>query len=1143
MNEEKQQPANRRFPLRLQRLPAGVGGMMFVFLFSIPGFAGVPHGNEPAGNRFPGGRPAKESANPAATRTLWVDNKAEATPGPVDDSHRKEVNDPGIPDFSFLFPPEYVPAGGEIGQIATKSVTGKVTNSKGEAVAGVSVTEQGTSNGAVTSATGEYNIAVAGEGAVLVFNHVGYGTRSETVGSRSVINVVLEAGGAKELGEVVVTALGIRKESRKLGYSTSSVKVDELVQNRTTNVMKSLEGKIAGLEIAPPTAGAGSSNRIRLRGQAGFNGQNNAPLIVINGLPMDQGARSAEGQPGTDQGDNLQQINPDDVESMTVLKGATAAALYGSRASNGAIIITTKNGAKNSKFGIEVSSNFAADEILDFTNYQTVYGTGSNGVRPSSQATAQSTGNLSWGEKYDGAPTYQYDGVMRPYLPDKNRFKEFYRTGTSYTNSIALSGGNTTTSYRASFSNLDVKGISPDNSYHKKIFNLGLNSKIAEKLTLQVNINYTHEENKNPPIVGVQGIGYSSFLHRVPLTLAIETLKKSVVGPDGSLLSTNPFNALLTNPYYLIGRMFNVTKRDRLLGTVSVRYDFKKWLYLQGRVNSDIGYSNNEANLPHGVGVPLRNSSNTGWVGTYGVNQSFSRQMNMDFLVGTSHTFGDFSIDGSVGGNQFIVNSNNTTQNVTDFVVKDIYSIANGITKTQDYTINRLQVNSLYAFADLGYKNFLYLNLTDRDDYFSVLTPPSSILANPKNSYNYYSAGASFIFSELMPSSKFINYGKLRVSYANTGNANGVNPFSSQLTYTIASQLFGTYPIGTIANNANPNPKLGPQSVKEREIGLELKTLKSRLNIDIAVYDKRTHGQILNVDLSPASGFNSTLVNVAKLKNTGVEIMLDGVPIKNAAFSWNITANGAYNTSKVLELNPGQQRQLVVFFNGTGNEFLGSLVYDVGKEMNQLIANTYLRDSKGQVMLNSAGRLLPSTTPRNFGSANYKWIGGISNTLQYRNLSLLVHVDGKFGGKVFSSTALNGLRSGMSQQSLVGRSGVVFNGVLPNGSANTISVSPQIFYADYRTQQIADPFVFSSDFVKLRNITLSYDLTRLMVKKTKIVKGLAISAYCRNAAVLLKRIPNVDPEAFASSSDSRLGYEQHTEPTTRTLGINLNVKF
>ncbi|MBK5270224.1 MAG: TonB-dependent receptor plug domain-containing protein, partial [Bacteroidia bacterium] len=268
-----------------------------------------------------------------------------------------------------------------IANVIAKPVTGKVTNDKGESLIGVSVSEQGTSNGAVTNQGGYYSIAVAGNNSILVFEHVGYDTKTETVGTRTVINVVLQTQ-TKELEEIVVTALGIKKESRKLGYAASTVKVDEIAQNRTTNVMKSLEGKIAGLEIAPPTAGAGASTRIRLRGQSGFSGQVNSPLIVINGLPMDQDARSAEGAPGVDQGDNLQQINQDDIESMTVLKGSTAAALYGSRASNGAIIITTKSGAKNSRFGVEYTSNFAADEVLDYHNYQTIYGTGVGGNRP-----------------------------------------------------------------------------------------------------------------------------------------------------------------------------------------------------------------------------------------------------------------------------------------------------------------------------------------------------------------------------------------------------------------------------------------------------------------------------------------------------------------------------------------------------------------------------------------------------------------------------------------------------------------------------------------------------------------------------------------------------------------------------------------
>jgi len=1033
--------------------------------------------------------------------------------------------------------------------VMAQQVNGTVTSSDdGTPIPGASVIVKGTTNGTTTDADGKYNLD-AGGSATLVFSFVGYATQEVQVGSMTLVNVSLVPD-IQSLQEVVVTALGIKKESRQLGYAASTVKVDELVQNRTNNMMTSLEGKIAGLNIAPPAAGAGASTRIRLRGQSGFAGQTNSPLIVINGLPMDQGARSAEGGGApVDQGDALSQVNQDDIESMTVLKGATAAALYGVRAANGAIIITTKSGAKNSKFGLEFTSNIAADEIRDFTNYQTQYGTGSNGVRPATQAQAQSMGNLSWGEKYDGVPTVQYDGVSRPYLPSTSRFKDFYRTGTTLMNTIAISGGNATTSYRASFANQDANGVSPNNNYHKRIFNVGLNSKVTEKLTLQTNINYTHEENNNPPQVGSQGTGFSSFLHRTPLTMSIATLKEHNANPDGSILSTNPFNALLTNPYFLMGRMFNYTRRDRFLGTVLLRYDFTKWLYAQGRINADMGYSNNEFNFPIGVNA-LRNGTNTGWQGTYNTNTNFNKDLNADFLLGTNQKVGNFSIGASVGGNMRIVNNDIVAQGVTDFVVRDVYSIANGVTKTQNFTVSRQQINSIYAFADIGYKDFLYLNITDRIDYFSVLTPPRSIVEKPNNSFNYPSVSASFIFSELLSSTRWLDYGKVRMSVAKVGNVNGVLPYSNQLSYAIDAQPFGAYSVATIATagapgtNDYPNPLIKPYTVVEQEIGIELKTLHSRLNFDIAAYDKRTYDQILRAPLSPATGYTGTNINVGKLKNTGIEIMVDATPVKGTNFSWNITVNGAYNTSEVLALGAGQTRQLIVNFNNTGNEFLGSLVYDVGKQMNQLIAYTYLRDANGQIMLDASGKLQRAKDQVNFGTANSNLTGGVVNTLRYKSLSLLFQFDGKFGGKVFSSTALNGLRSGMSQESLVGRDGgVIFDGVLPDGSRNTsTTVSPQIFYADYRNLQIADPFVFS-DFIKLRNITLTYDLTPFVTKNTKFLKGLTLSAYCLNAALLLSHIPNVDPEAFASSSDTRLGYEQHTEPTTRTFGLNLNAKF
>lgn len=1017
-----------------------------------------------------------------------------------------------------------------------KQINGQVTSSTNkDPMPGVGITIKGTTRGTTTDASGKFKIEAAST-ETLVFSFIGFISQEVKVGNISSLDVSLVED-TQNLEEVIVTALGIKKESKKLGYSAESVKVNEIQQNRTVNVMTSLEGKIAGLDITPPSSGAGSSTKVRLRGQSAFAGANNSPLIVINGLPMDQGARGANGNASIDLGDNMQQFNPDDVESMTVLKGATAAAIYGSRAANGAIIITTKNGNKNTGIGVEYSANYASDEVLDFTDFQYEYGQGQAGVRPTTQGQAITTGQFGWGAKYDGQPSIQFDGVSRPYLPAKNRIKDFYRNGSAFTNTIALSGGNATGSFRASFSNQDALGISPNNNYHKKIFNAGINQSISKNLSMTFNINYTNEINNNPPQVGVQGVGTPNFLYRLSNSIGLDVLQEKAVADNGTERQTSGFQTTLINPYYIMDRQFIKNKRDRFLSTATVKYDILKWLYIQGRVNMDYGVTFLEQNLPTGVGTStLLNQAGTGYNGTYGVNTNTGRQMNMDFLLAGNKELGNFSIDASFGGNIFTNRNRTFDQSVTDFTVKDLYSIENGITKSQTYGVYNEQVNSLYGLAELGYKDLVYLNLTGRKDWFSVL--------NPQNNSSFYpSVSGSFIFSELLRDVSWLDYGKLRGSYADVGSSNGINAFSGLLTYGILQNPFNGYPLGNINNTNSPNPLLRPFSVSEKEIGIELKLFKSRVNLDVAYYDKQTRDQILTVVVSNASGYNGTPLNLGSLQNRGFEFMLDVVPVKTSNFMWKASFNTAINNTKVLSLAPNTNRLVVTSFGG--NEFIGSLVYEVGQPLNQLAAKTYRRNANGDIVVGANGRLLASEgADVLFGSALPKFIGGWNNTFSYKNLSLLVHIDYKAGGKVLSSTALNGLRQGHTKASLVGREGgVLFPGVYANGEKNTSKVDPQLFYTDYRNLQIADPFLFKSDFIKLRNITLNYDATRFLSSKVKFIKGLTLSASCRNVLIIKKYIDDLDPESFASSGDSRVGYEQTSLPTTRTYGVNLNVKF
>lgn len=1043
-----------------------------------------------------------------------------------------------------------------------KSVSGTVTDQNGQPLPGVSIYIEGTSTGTTSDFDGKYTIAVNSDQAVLVFSFIGMTRVVRTVGANTVIDVVMVED-AQGLDEVVVTALGIQKESKRLGYSVTSVDADDMVTNRTTNMMESLTGKVAGLNITPPAAGAGSSMQIRLRGQAAFAGANNAPLIVLNGLPMDQGARGANGAgelAGRDRGDNLQNINPDDIESMTVLKGSTAAALYGVRAANGAIIITTKSGSKERGIGVDFTSSYTTSHALNFMDeiLQTEYGIGQNGLRPQTQGDAQAQGQFGFGARLDGAPTINFDGVMRPYSANPNRLFEFFRTGSNLTNTIALSGGGANGSFRASFSNVSASGIQPENEYKKKIFNIGINHNITEKLKLQLNINYANEENINPPQIGTQGPGAVNFFTRMGISTPLEAFRESAINQTtGSELQTNGFLGTINNPYYQLqkGQFFN-DERNRLLSTATLRYEFTDWLYAQGRFNYDYGTNFVEWNVLNGAGANTTLEGDTGFYrGRYDIEQIVSREINADFLIGANKEFGKFSVDLSVGGNTWRTRFQRNAQYSRLFVVPDLYSIKNGTffgtdeAGFQPYQFNTTRTNSLLGIAEFGFNSMLYLNFTGRQDWFSVLNPES-------NSVFYPSVSGSFVFSELLREQSWLSYGKLRSSWAQVGSANGVGTYEGILNYTINPPFNGQTTAG-VSGNFAPNQFLQPFTVTEKEIGLEARLFNNRVHIDIAAFDKVTTDQILDVTLSNTSGYTNSKQNKASLQNRGLETLLEVTPVLTDNFKWTSSWNNAFLSTKVLDVGNDSGSILLIFFNGTGNEFLGELRYTEGLPMNQLYTRTYLRDDNGNVLLGDDGRLRASTggpVGNGFfpvGSSIPKHVGGWFNNFTYKNVTLGVHLDYKFGGTVLSSTHLNLTRQGHSILSLDGRregeNGIVFPGVNENtGQPNTTAVTNlQGFYADYRNLQIGDPFTFKSDFVKLRNISVTYNLTNALRKMSDMtfIKDLTLSAACRNVAILYKDLPGLDPEAIQSSGDFRAGYENAALPTTRNFNFTLNVKF
>ncbi len=1010
-------------------------------------------------------------------------------------------------------------------------ITGRVTDAAGEPLIGVSVKVKGSTTGTTTDKEGRFTINTS-MNSTLVFSYVGFIVQEITVNDQNAIDVELQEEN-KALNDVVVTALGIKKEAKSLGYAATSINTSQLTDSRTTNVGNSLIGKVAGLNVSTPPTGPGGSSKIRIRGQSSFGGDN-SPLIIVNGIPINNEAgggangkkENFTGEGNSDSGDGLQSINADDIESMTILKGAAAAALYGFRAKDGAIIITTKSGRGQVGIGIELNANFQADQALDYTDFQYEYGQGENGIRNTSIADARRTGVWSFGPKFDGTAMWQVDGTEKPYLPFKNRVKAFYNTGITATNSLALSGGNENGSFRLSFANTDAKAIVPNSKYHKKVLNLGLHYKLNKHLSTQVNANYSNEDNINPPVVAQQDFNVNQTIYTLANSIDPRWLKNaykdSVTGNE-----INPARFTnRTNPYWTINERHENHIRDRIFGNVSLRYQLASWLYAQGRIGQDYFSIIHNVNRP--TGTAFLPAAPSGFNGNFYQDAETFRERNLDFLVGANKKFGFWGMDATIGGNSMDQQGETLSTSVTNFYVKNLYTISNGQVKEPNFSYYKKRVNSLYGTVDFSFKDFLFLNITGRNDWFSTLNLKS-------NSYLYPSLSTSFVFSQAFSASlpEWLNYGKLRAAYAEVGG--DTDPYTNALFYSLNSNPFNGVALGSISGSVSPNPNLKPLKVKEAELGLELSLLNRRVSLDFAAYRKNTVDEILDVDISNTSGFGQTKVNVGKLRNQGIEALLTFVPVNGLDFRWESALNYTYNKSEVLQLANGQQRIDV----GTG-EYIGFVSHEVGKPMGSLRGVDYKRDEQGRI-ITANGRFLAGDIIT-YGSAVPKHIGGWLNTINYKGFRVFAQVDFKAGHKLISNSNFNFMREGLHKASLVGReAGVVFPGVDADGKPNTTAVEAEAFYSDYRGKSIATPFVYDAGFIRWRSLSVGYDLSRFM-KKT-FIKGLNINGFINNVLIIKKQVDNLDPETQYSASDLLSGLESLSLPTIRSYGLNLNAKF
>ncbi|HMH24167.1 MAG TPA: SusC/RagA family TonB-linked outer membrane protein [Puia sp.] len=1021
----------------------------------------------------------------------------------------------------------------------TRQLTGNVKDSKsGNALPSVTIKVKGQRMLTSTDAGGAFSLKAPTGNLTLEISSVGYLTQSVAVGaSESSVNVNLESS-STQLGEVVVTALGISKEARKLGYAVSTVNGDQLNRARETNVALSLAGQVAGLNVHGANGGPGSSARILLRGMPSMN-SGGSPLFVINGVPMDNTNRGAAGEwGGSDNGDGIGNINPDDIETMTVLKGQAASALYGARASNGVILITTKAGKKGD-FTIEYNTNATWDKAVNNTDFQYVYGQGQNGAKPANKVEAQNTARLAWGGKLDGQSVIQYDGNSYAYSPYKDNIKNFYRTGPSLTNTVSIGGGNDRGTFRLSLSNLDNSSIVRNSGLDRKTINLNLSQKITDKLSATVVANYIDEAGRNrAQLSDGPGNPNNGFFLAPNIN---ENILKPGYDATGTEVVFSDDN-YVTNPWFVVSKFINNTGRKRLITAVTGKYNFTDWLYAQGRVGYDLENDRILQITPTGTNFTYNSAGQSGQLN--GLTTLQVSELNLDGIIGASHKITeDLSVDATIGVNQRRNHYEYVQINGSQFVIPNLYAPGNVLSFGRNYYFSQTEVHSAYYTLDFNYKDFLLLNTTGRYDAYSTLPSENRTIFTP-------AVSGGFIFSKFL-NSRTLNYGKLRVAYAQTSgepfggpNNNGSGAYQTSLYYGVGNAINST-PVGLLngaGGNVNnlpnlPNLFLKPFVLDELEFGTELKFLNNRLGLDVSYFERKTHHEIQNATLSQASGYSSTVVGTGSTKNNGLEVQVTGVPVKTQNFTWNVTFNFTNVKNTILETDLAGGTVTL----GTYRPLNANTAFVKGMAGPQIMAHDYTYDSKGNIVVDGSGlpaqgKLLP------MGSVLPTVYGGLRNDLSYKDWNFSFLIDYNYGNKILSATSDYTISRGLNKLTLVGRETGITTGVTAAGATNTVKADAQTYYQAL-ANNISKFSVLNGDYIKLRQITLGYTISERALGNIPLFRAIQISLVGRNLLTLMKHSENIDPESGFASSVKYAGIEGTSLPASRTFGINANFKF
>ena len=1021
-----------------------------------------------------------------------------------------------------------------------QTVSGTVTDGS-EPIIGATVKVKGDKNlGAVTDLDGHFTLRVK-PGTIIEVSYVGY--KTQTLKAQEGMTIVLKED-TKALDEVVVTALGIKRDRKALGYGVGEVKGEELKKAKETNVINSLAGKVAGLVVSQTAGGASGSTRVVLRGNTEMTG-NNQPLYVVDGVPLDNtnfGSAGTNG--GFDLGDGISSINPDDIESMSVLKGPAASALYGSRASHGVILITTKKAAKD-KMSVEYNGSLTFDtQLAKWNNTQKVYGMGSNGKY---SIDAVSNTNKSWGPKADGTNMLKYfDGVERPYLIIPDNVSDFFRTGLTATNTAVVGMNNGKTGVRFTFTDMRNKDIVPKTNMSRDIFNLRANTTMG-KVDFDFSANYTRENVKNRPALGDSKSNVGKNLMTLATTYNQEWLK-TYQDENGNYSNWNGMDPYNVNPYWDLYKNNNNSNKDIVRLTGKSVWNITKHFRLQATLGADLNwFTFNDFKAPTTPGFEA---------GRLQISNFRNRMYNFELLALYNNTWGAFDFNATAGGNIYKVNNQTTVTTAQDMQIRDVVNITSFNETSIEPSSYRKRINSLFGSASLGWKHMLYMDATLRGDQ-------SSTLPTSNNTYIYPSFSGSFVFSELLHADNVMPYGKLRMSWAQVGS--DTDPYQLGLVYTKSKYTYPGYTIGYISNSTIPNKDLKPTKTNSFEIGLETKFLRNRIGLDVTYYTQKSRNQIMGMATSWTSGYTYRLINAGEIDNKGIEITLNTRPIQTKDFSWDLNLNFSKNSNKVVRLVDGMD----MFELEKATWLDVQVAAKVGENFGSIVGPDFKRNAAGQVLIDpSTG--LPEYDKSNhvLGNASWDWTGGVTTTLSYKNLSLNAIFDVKVGADLYSMSERAAYESGKAKATLQGRDewyrseeqreaagiakgaanwkptgGFVAPGVIDNGDGtyrpNDIFINPEDYWMSV-CRNAPSMFIYDNSYIKCRELTLTYQVPATWLHNW--IKGLSVSFVARNPFIVWKNIPDIDPDSNYNNTTG-MGLEYGSLPSRKSYGFNVNIKF